>query len=131
MFRRSAIFCVNGRSRGLTLSFSRDWDHDGVVEGGSSQRVAPPVLYAQTAEGGHVGYQVFGEGGFSVVIFSEWAASIETVWEHPVHLRIQQYWASFSRCLFFDPRGVEPGLHSITGDACHPVRDRELAARKI
>ncbi|TML93726.1 MAG: adenylate/guanylate cyclase domain-containing protein [Actinobacteria bacterium] len=91
---------------GVALSFTRDWDHDGVVEGGSSQRVAPPVLYAQTAEGGHVGYQVFGEGGFSVVIFSEWAASIETVWEHPVHLRIQQYWASFSRCLFFDPRGV-------------------------
>jgi class 3 adenylate cyclase len=77
-----------------------------VMDAGASHRGAPPVAYAHTADGGHVGYQVFGEGRFAFLGLREWAASIDAVWEHPAHLRIQQYWASFGRCLFFDPRGV-------------------------
>src|SRR5690242_2330751 len=59
-----------------------------VMDAGASHRGAPPVAYAHTADGGHVGYQVFGEGRFAFLGLREWAASIDAVWEHPAHLRI-------------------------------------------
>jgi class 3 adenylate cyclase len=79
--------------------------HDDVVQPGSRSG-APPVSYARTHDGGHVGYQTWGDGSFATLNLKEWGASLDAIWEHPVHLRLQQYWGSFSRCLNFDPRGT-------------------------
>ena len=49
---------------------------------------------------------MFGEGSFELLNLKEWGASIDAIWEHPVHLRIQQYWGGFGRCVSLDPRGA-------------------------
>jgi class 3 adenylate cyclase len=90
----------------VTVAASPLVGHDGCVEAGSLQPVAPPVAYTRTKDGGHVGYQVFGEGPLELLNLKEWGASIDAIWEHPVHLRIQQYWGGFGRCVSFDQRGV-------------------------
>ena len=68
----------------------------------------PPVRYARTSDGGHVAYRVYGEGEVDVLNVKEWGASVDAVWEHPAHLRTQQYQANLARCAMFDPRGIGP-----------------------
>jgi class 3 adenylate cyclase/pimeloyl-ACP methyl ester carboxylesterase len=96
------------------------------VEAGALRPVAPPVAYTCTADGGHVGYQVFGEGAFELLNLKEWGASIDAVWEHPVHLRLLQYWGSAGRCVSFDPRGAgvsDPVEPDQVGDVGRWVED--------
>src|SRR5260370_31014370 len=66
----------------------------------------PPVRYAVTPTGGHVAFQIVGEGVVTLLAFREWTASVDSVWEHPAHLRFIRYWSQFARCVYFDPRGA-------------------------
>ena len=96
------------------------------MEAGSLQPVAPPVTYTRTADGGHVGYQVFGDGMFELLNLKEWGASVDAIWEHPVHLRLLQYWGGFGRCVSFDPRGAgvsDPVAPEQVGDLGFWVED--------
>jgi pimeloyl-ACP methyl ester carboxylesterase len=68
----------------------------------------PPVRYARAAGGGCVAYRVYGKGGLDLLNVKEWAASVDACWEHPAHLRTQQYQGSLARCAMFDPRGIGP-----------------------
>jgi class 3 adenylate cyclase len=68
----------------------------------------PPVRYARTSDGGHVAYRLYGEGDIDLLNVKEWGVSVDAVWEHPAHLRHQQYQANLARCAMFDPRGIGP-----------------------
>ena len=77
----------------------------------SSEVVAievPPVRYARVPAGGCVAYRVYGGGDLNLLNVTEWAASVDACWEHPAHLRTQQYQANLARCAMFDPRGIGP-----------------------
>lgn len=86
----------------------------------------PPVRYARTSGGGYVAYRVYGGGDLDLLNVKEWAASVDAVWEHPAHLRTQQYQASLARCAMFDPRGIgpsDPVAVDQTGDVDAWVQD--------
>jgi class 3 adenylate cyclase/pimeloyl-ACP methyl ester carboxylesterase len=68
----------------------------------------PPVRYARVSGGGCVAYRVYGGGDLDLLNVKEWAASVDACWEHPAHLRTQQYQGSLARCAMFDPRGIGP-----------------------
>src|SRR5690242_10308648 len=54
----------------------------------------PPVRYARTSDDAYVAYRLYGTGAVELLVVKEWAASVDAVWEHPVHLRTQQYQAT-------------------------------------
>lgn len=86
----------------------------------------PPVQYARSSSEGYVAYRVYGAGDLDLLNVKEWAASVDAVWEHPAHLRTQQYQASLARCGMFDPRGIgrsDPVSFDNIGDVDAWVQD--------
>ena len=66
----------------------------------------PEIHYATTADGVHIGYQVFGDGPIQMVNIPEWSVNLEVVWEVPVIERIQHRLAAFARVTTFNRRGT-------------------------
>lgn len=66
----------------------------------------PDTHYAQTADGVHVAYQVFGSGPLDLA-FTPWAwNNVETAWEEPGIAHFFDRLGSFARVLVFDQRGT-------------------------
>ena len=68
-------------------------------------REVPEVRYVHDA-GGSVAFQVWGEGSRNLLLITEWATSVDTVWEHPGRLRLMTLEGSIARVVRFDPRGL-------------------------
>ena len=67
---------------------------------------APQTLYAKTADGVHIAYQVLGEGPVDLVWVMGWTSNVEAMWEEPNLARFLVALSSFSRLILFDKRGV-------------------------
>ncbi len=67
---------------------------------------APQTLYAKTADGVHIAYQVLGEGPVDLVWVMGWTSNVEAIWEEPNLARFLVALSSFSRLILFDKRGV-------------------------
>jgi class 3 adenylate cyclase len=64
----------------------------------------PETKYAP-AEGGYVGYQVFGSGPLDLVFVTSWVTNVDAMWEEPSMAGYWERLASFARVACFDKRG--------------------------
>lgn len=65
----------------------------------------PPVRYAQRQDRA-LAYQIQGSGNVDVLVLSEWPANSDSVWEHPLHLRMWRVLGSLGRAIRFDRSGI-------------------------
>jgi hypothetical protein len=65
----------------------------------------PDTRYAQTLDGAQVAYQVAGSGPILMLGFNG-LVTIEVMWEEPRFVRFLDRLSSFSRHVWFDPRGA-------------------------
>ncbi len=65
----------------------------------------PRTSFAFTPDGGRVAYQVVGSGDRDVVFLTDWANSIDLMWELPEIERFLRRLASIGRLILFDKRG--------------------------
>jgi class 3 adenylate cyclase/pimeloyl-ACP methyl ester carboxylesterase len=64
----------------------------------------PATKYAVT-EGGHVAYQVFGEGPPTILVISSWFSNVDVMWDAPGLPAYFGRLGSFARVIVFDKRG--------------------------
>ena len=74
---------------------------------------APETHYARSADGTNLAYQVSGHGQLDLV-FVSLALPIDLLLEDPGFVRVRRRLGSFSRTLWFDPRGMG-GRRATTG----------------
>jgi pimeloyl-ACP methyl ester carboxylesterase len=65
----------------------------------------PRTSFAFTPDGARVAYQVVGSGDRDVVFLTDWAHSIDLMWELPQIERFLRRLASIGRLILFDKRG--------------------------
>ncbi|HWF14844.1 MAG TPA: adenylate/guanylate cyclase domain-containing protein [Acidimicrobiales bacterium] len=65
----------------------------------------PRTSFAFTPDGARVAYQVVGSGDRDVVFLTDWAHSIDLMWELPEIERFLRRLASIGRLILFDKRG--------------------------
>jgi class 3 adenylate cyclase len=65
----------------------------------------PETRYAQGADSGQVAYQVVGSGPITMLGFNP-LVTIDLMWEEPRFVRFLERLSSFSRLVWFDPRGA-------------------------
>jgi pimeloyl-ACP methyl ester carboxylesterase len=68
--------------------------------------IPPQTLYAKTADGVHIAYQVVGDGPVDMVFVMGWVTNIEAMWDEPGFAGLLNRLATFSRLILFDKRGV-------------------------
>jgi class 3 adenylate cyclase/pimeloyl-ACP methyl ester carboxylesterase len=61
--------------------------------------------YAITEDGFHIGYQVWGQGELVHVLLPN-LISVDSMGQHPAHIRFRRFIGSLSRCIVLDPRGL-------------------------
>jgi class 3 adenylate cyclase len=87
----------------------------------------PETQYARAADGTNLAYQVSGDGPLELVFFN-WAPPIDLMSEDPGFLRVRRRLDTFSRTLWFDPRGMGASegdpQDSLVGD----IYDADLTA---
>jgi class 3 adenylate cyclase len=66
----------------------------------------PETRYARTAGGGHVAYQVAGDGPIDVLVNRPTAFPVDMMWEEPRVVHCLNRLSSFCRHVWFDPRGT-------------------------
>src|SRR5215218_6458201 len=70
--------------------------------------------YALGADGGQIAYQIVGSGpmmiGFNPLV------TIDVMWEEPTVVRFLERLASFSRLVWFDPRGAGSSASFLRGE---------------
>ena len=62
--------------------------------------------YAETADGAHIAYQLFGVGPAEVVLIGEWMSNVEATFEARLNAEALERLGRFARVLLFDKRGV-------------------------
>jgi class 3 adenylate cyclase len=68
-------------------------------------RDLPQTRFAIAPDGAHIAYQVVGDGPGDVVLVTDWASSIDLMWELPQIERFLRRLASVGRLILFDKRG--------------------------
>lgn len=66
---------------------------------------SPVTRYVRT-EGGHVAYQVFGDGPLVVLFITNWMTNLDVMWDAPGLPSYLGRLASFARVVCFDKRGT-------------------------
>jgi class 3 adenylate cyclase/pimeloyl-ACP methyl ester carboxylesterase len=66
----------------------------------------PKTRYAKTADGFHVAYQVFGEGGNDLVIHTPWLSNVDAIWDLPDWAAVFRSFGRYARVILFDRRGL-------------------------
>lgn len=64
----------------------------------------PDTKYVATA-GGHVAYQMFGDGPTTVLFITNWVSNLDVMWDEPDLTAYLGRLSSFSRVICFDKRG--------------------------
>ena len=64
----------------------------------------PETRFAETS-GGYIAYQVVGDGPVDILVAHTAAFPIDLMWEEPSLVRFLDRLSSFSRHVWFDPRG--------------------------
>lgn len=65
----------------------------------------PVTRYVRT-EGGHVAYQVFGDGPLVVLFIANWTSNLDVLWDAPGAAAYLRRLSSFARVVCFDKRGT-------------------------
>jgi class 3 adenylate cyclase len=65
----------------------------------------PETQYARIDDGGHVAFQVVGDGPPDVAFLPEALIHLEMMWEMPRYASVLRRMASFSQLVLFEPRG--------------------------
>jgi class 3 adenylate cyclase len=94
---------TSARTRGRALSVSGCAD---VRTDCATVQEIPETRYAQSVDGAHIAFQVFGDGPPDLVFVTEGTVHLELVWEMPRYASVLQRMASFSRLVLFEPRGA-------------------------
>lgn len=66
---------------------------------------SPRTQFALGPDGGRIAYQVVGSGPVDLVLVTDWASSIDLMWELPAVARFLDRLASVGRLILFDKRG--------------------------
>jgi class 3 adenylate cyclase len=65
------------------------------------------IGYALTPDGYHIAYAVLGHGEISHLFMAHFVSVVDEVqWQHPAHVRFERVYASLSRLVLVDPRGI-------------------------
>jgi class 3 adenylate cyclase len=72
---------------------------------GTPPRNTPRVHFANAPDGTRIAYQVVGDGPRDLVLLTDWASSIDLMWEQPRMERFLQRLAARGRLILFDKRG--------------------------
>ena len=82
---------------------------------------APETQYTRSADGTNLAYQVSGDGALEVVFDIATGVPIDVLSEDPGFVRVRRRLGTFSRTLWFDPRGMGTSegdpRDSLAGDA--------------
>lgn len=65
----------------------------------------PETQYARASDGGHIAYQVVGQGSLDLVFVPLGVNHVEAAWEVPFYSRVFERLAAFSRLIRLDHRG--------------------------
>ena len=85
---------------------------------------APETRYAKTPDDAHIAYQVVGNGPVDLVLVTFGGSHVELAWDIPAYARVFRRLASFSRLIFFDPRGS--GLSDPLGSSERPALEERV-----
>jgi class 3 adenylate cyclase len=66
----------------------------------------PETRFAKSSGGGHVAYQVVGEGPIDVLVGRHVIFPVDLMWDEPRLVHFLNRLSSFSRHIWFDPRGT-------------------------
>jgi pimeloyl-ACP methyl ester carboxylesterase len=65
----------------------------------------PESRYVKAVDGVSIGYQVFGEGPYDLVLNDGWMGNIDANWDVDYYAQILRAWAQRARVIMFDRRG--------------------------
>jgi class 3 adenylate cyclase len=88
---------------------------------------APETHYARSADGTNLAYQVSGDGPLDLVFFN-WSPPLDLLSEDPGFLRVRRRLDSFSRTLWFDPRGTGASEGDLQDSVAGAIYDADLTA---
>lgn len=89
----------------------------------------PEVHYARDESGAAIAYQVWGAGPVDLLLMTDWATSVDNMWEHPARVRSLGFAGSLGRVIRFDCRGTgasDPVSLDRIGDLEQWARDATL-----
>jgi class 3 adenylate cyclase len=84
--------------------------------------------YARSADGTHLAYQVSGEGPVDLLLLRGVGIPIDLQSEDPGFIRFRKRLGSFSRTLWYDPRGMGASEGDLRDSISGEVHDRDLSA---
>jgi class 3 adenylate cyclase len=84
----------------------------------------PETMYARTADGTHVAYQVTGEGPVDLLVMRAWFSHLEHEWEEPVLAGVLRRLGSIGRVIRLDRRGT--GLSDRIDPAALPTLEDRI-----
>jgi class 3 adenylate cyclase/pimeloyl-ACP methyl ester carboxylesterase len=88
---------------------------------------APETRYIRSADGTNLAYQVSGDGPLDVVFF-QCASPIDLLSEDPGFVRVRRRLDTFSRTLWFDPRGMGASEGDPQDSLVADIYDADLTA---
>jgi pimeloyl-ACP methyl ester carboxylesterase len=77
----------------------------------------PDTRYLTTADGVHIGYQTFGQGGGDLVFNDGWMSNVDANWDVPEWADFQRALARRARVIMFDRRGFGVSDRPTSADA--------------
>jgi class 3 adenylate cyclase/pimeloyl-ACP methyl ester carboxylesterase len=87
----------------------------------------PETRYTRSADGTNLAYQMIGDGPLPLV-FCHWAPPIDHLSDDPGFIRVRRRLGTFSRTLWFDPRGVGASEGDPRDSRAGDIYDRDLTA---
>ena len=88
---------------------------------------APETRFARSADGTPLAYQLSGDGKLQLV-FCHWAPPIDLLSDDPGFVRVRRRLGTFSRTLWFDPRGMGASVGDHRGTRAGDIYDGDLTA---
>jgi pimeloyl-ACP methyl ester carboxylesterase len=82
----------------------------------------PETRYVKTPDGVHIGYQVFGDGPYDLVLNEGWMSNVDASWDIPEAAELLREFARRARVIVFDRRGF--------GVSDRPTSPEEMALEK-
>jgi pimeloyl-ACP methyl ester carboxylesterase len=86
----------------------------------------PETHYTRSADGTNLAYQITGDGPIDLV-FCHWAPPIDLLPDDPGFVRVRRRLGTFSRTLWFDPRGMGASEGDHRGTRAGDMYDGDLA----
>jgi class 3 adenylate cyclase len=84
----------------------------------------PASRYAKSIDGVSIGYQVFGDGPYDLILNDGWMSNVDANWEMDSYARLLRVWAQRARVITFDRRGF--GISDRPGTAGEMAMEKSL-----